>query len=287
MTIWELDFYSRPMFDEKKKKVWEVLICQSATDSEYQFDSAFKYAEFCSNKTVNSIWLAEAITKAIEEAGETPQKIRFFRRPMKNMITKACEDKGITPVPSRRTYALNRWFNQRLTDFYPHQPGYDASAVQSPSVQYPAINAIVLPDAIKGDRGDKWAFVSLEVSAFEEMNEWEIAFGEAFPLSLLELASETKIPGLIMFSPRATPLAAWMSGLELAFLKFENTAFPRVIMETSLSDSWILANVTDGQTLAEAKGFSSAKEKSQGVHFLAVQSNPESESFEGFWLLKG
>lgn len=287
MTIWELDFYSRPIFDENQKKVWEVLICQSPTDSEYQFDSAFKYAQFCSHKTVNSIWLADAINKAVEEAGETPQKIRFFRRPMKNMITKACEDQGIPAVPSRRTYALNRLLNERLKDFYPNQPGYDASAVQAPSVQYPAINSIVLPDAIKGDRGDKWAFFSLEASAFEEMNEWEIAFGEAFPLSLVELAPETKVPGLIMFSARAMPLAAWMSGLELAFLELENSSFPKIIMETSLSDSWILANITDDQTLAEAKGFSSAKEKSQGVHFLAIQSSPESESFEGFWLLQG
>ncbi|MGF1490314.1 MAG: Tab2 family RNA-binding protein, partial [Prochloraceae cyanobacterium] len=36
---------------------------------------------------------------------------------------------------------------------------------------------------------------------------------------------------------------------------------------------------------AEAKGFEAAKEKANGVHFLAVQSSPESESFAGFWLL--
>jgi hypothetical protein len=28
-TIWELDFYSRPLRDEEGKKVWEVVICQT------------------------------------------------------------------------------------------------------------------------------------------------------------------------------------------------------------------------------------------------------------------
>jgi hypothetical protein len=38
--------------------------------------------------------------------------------------------------------------------------------------------------------------------------------------------------------------------------------------------------------LNEAKGFESAKEKAQKVHFIAVQSDPTSEAFAGFWLLQ-
>ena len=56
MTIWELDFYSRPILDENKKKLWEVLICESATDVAQSPDSLFRYSQFCSSKTVNSIW---------------------------------------------------------------------------------------------------------------------------------------------------------------------------------------------------------------------------------------
>jgi len=29
MTIWELDFYSRPVVDENNKKRWELLICET------------------------------------------------------------------------------------------------------------------------------------------------------------------------------------------------------------------------------------------------------------------
>lgn len=285
-TIWELDFYSRPILDENQKKLWEVLICETPLEMGKEPESLFRYSQFCSNQTVNSIWLREAIEKAIAEAGETPQKVRFFRRQMNNMIAKACEEIGILAAPSRRTYALDRWLEDRMETFYPQQSGYDASAAQSGSVQYPALNAIPLPDAVRGDKSDKWAFVSLEASAFAETDEWDISFGEVFPLSLVDLAADTQIPGLIVYSPRALPLAGWMSGLELAFLQFEKSSRPILRLETGASDSWIIANMTTPQTIAEAEAFETAKDKAYGVHFLAIQSDTQSQSFAGFWLLK-
>lgn len=284
--IWELDFYSRPILDESQKKLWEVLICETPVKMGQSPDFLFQYAQFCSNNTVNSLWLREAIEKAIAEAGETPKKIRFFRRQMSNMITKACEDAGIPAAPSRRTYTLNQWLAKRMAEVYPQEPGYDEAAAKSTSVQYPELNVIPLPDAVRGDKADSWAFVSLEAEAFTKMSEWDIAFGEAFPLGMMGVTPETKIPGLIIFSPRALPLAGWMSGVELAYLKFEEGSRPIVRLETGASDSWIVANITDQQTLAEARGFEAAKEKSQKVHFLAIQANPETEAFAGFWLLK-
>lgn len=286
-TIWELDFYSRPILDEDRKKIWEVLICETPLGTEQNIDSLFKYSQFCSNKTVNSLWLREAIEDALTKAPKPPSKIRFFRRQMNNMITKACEDAGIAAAPSRRTYALNQWLETRQSTFYPQQPGYDPAAAASASVQYPASNAIPLPDAIRGDKGDKWAFVSLDAAAFADIKEWDIAFGETFPLSMVGVSPETRIPGLIFFSARAVPLSGWMSGLEMAFFHFEGGSRPTVILETGTSDSWVLANVTSPQTLAEAKGFEEAQKQANGVHFLAIQSSPESEAFAGFWLLKG
>ena len=179
-----------------------------------------------------------------------------------------------------------RILKQRIKEVYPHEPGYDEKAAKSASVQYPAMNAVPLPDAVKGDKGDKWAFVTLEASAFAEMNEWDISFGEAFPLSLAEITPDTQIPGLIIYSPRATPLAAWMSGLEMSWLQLEANALPRLLLETGVSDNWILINLTNPQTVAEAKKFAEAKGRANGVHFLAVQSSSKSDSFAGFWLLK-
>lgn len=281
--VWELDFYSRPILDENQKKVWEVLLCESPLDTRQSTEELFRYASWCPNQQVNSIWLQSAIADAIAQSQQPPEKIRFFRRQMSNMIVKACEDLGIPAQASRRTYTIDRWLQQRAKDFYPNQPGYQLSAEASSFVRYEPEKPQALPDALEGQ---KWAFVSLEAAAFEEMDEWDIAFGEVFPLSLMELAPDTRIPGIIIFSSRATPVAAWMSGLELAFVRFESEPVARLLLETGESDSWILANIKDAQTLNEARGFESAKEKAQRLHFLAVQSSPTSEAFAGFWLLQ-
>ncbi len=285
-TVWELDFYSRPILDEEGKKLWELLICESSDDIARSPDTLFKYAQYCSSKTVNSLWLTEAIEKAIALAETTPKKIRFFRRQMNNMIVKACNDVGINPVPSRRTYALNKWLEERIKNVYPQESGFDLNTANTPSVQYPPLNAISLPDAVKGDRGDKWLFVSLSATDFDDMKEWDIDFQESFALSLLNIASDTIIPGLIIYSPRATPLAAWMSGLEMGYLNLEKDMRPQLRLETGLSDSWTLVNLTNKETVKQAEDFEKAKQKAAGVHFLAVQSSPDSESFAGFWLLK-
>ena len=282
-TIWELDFYSRPILDENQKKIWEVLICESPLTPNQATDNLFQYTKFCPNQQVNSIWLHEALAEAIAQSQQRPQKIRFFRRQMSNMITKACQELDIPAQASRRTYTLEKWLQQRLKDFYPHQAGYQADAAASGFVRYQSQTPQLLPDALQYEQ---WAFVSLETEAFAEMDEWEIEFGEAFPLSTMELAPDTRIPGIIIFSARATPLAGWMSGLELAFIKFDSGKPAKMLLETGASDSWILASIKDSPTLVEAKGFESAKEKAQQVHFLAVQSTPTSKAFAGFWLLQ-
>ncbi|MEO0012423.1 MAG: hypothetical protein RLZZ535_812, partial [Cyanobacteriota bacterium] len=101
-----------------------------------------------------------------------------------------------------------------------------------------------------------------------------------------DIKAETAIPGLIIYSPRATPLAAWMSGLEMGYLQLEKSARPQLRLETGLSDSWTLINLTNQEIVQQAEDFETAKQKANGVHFLAVQSDPNSEAFAGFWLLK-
>ena len=131
-SIWELDYYSRPILDENKKKVWEVLICETPLDISTETDSLFRYAKYCSSGTVNSVWLQNAVQEAIEQAGKAPTKIRFFRRQMNNMITKACDDIGISAQASRRTLALNQWLERRLEEVYPQEPGFQGGS--NPSV---------------------------------------------------------------------------------------------------------------------------------------------------------
>jgi len=279
-TIWELDFYSRPIIDEREKKKWEVLICESPMNVGDKAESLFRYSQFCPSTTVNSLWLAGAIKDAIASAPKRPEKIRFFRRQMANMITKACEELDIPAASSRRTLALSLWLEERMQSVYPAEPGYQAAP--NPTVQFIPETPVALPDALIGE---KWTFVSLPIAAFDEMSEWDIGFGEAFGLPMTKLAPETQIPGLIVYSSRATALAGWMSGLELAFIKYESGPPARLVLDTGANDRWILANLRDAATEKEAKGFEEAKKQAKKVHFLAIQSNPESESFAGFWLL--
>lgn len=279
-TIWEIDFYSRPIVDENEKKIWEVLVCESPVDVKAKPEDLFRYTEYCSNAEVNSVKLKEVLENAIAQAPSPPNKIRFFRQAMNNMISKACSDLGVPTIMSRRTYALNQWMQQRLEQEYPKLPGFQPGV--NPTVSFGTTPALALPDALVGQ---KWALVTLPALAFDDLGDWDIGFGESFPLSLIGLAADAVIPGLVIFSGRATPLAAWMSGLELGYFKLDSDP-PRLLLETGVSDRWILANLVNASLQTEATNFETAKRQAKGVHFLAVQSSPDVESFAGFWLLQ-
>jgi len=97
-------------------------------------------------------------------------------------------------------------------------------------------------------------------------------------LQMLSLTPETKVPGVLIFSPRAV---GWLDvGIGLAFLKFESAPVARLLLETGAMDSWILASKPTNPS--RSKGFEDAKQKAEGVHFLGVQSSPQAESFAGF-----
>jgi hypothetical protein len=279
--IWELDYYSRPILDDQNKKVWEVLICESPLAIDAQPEQLFRYTEYCPSQQVNSAWLKTAILNAIAQAPRPPDKIRFFRQAMTNMITKACEDANIPVILSRRTFTLGQWLATRLATVYPQMPGFQLTT--NPSVVFPTTPPQPLPDALWGQ---KWALVSLPASAFAELGEWTIGFGEVFPLAPLNLAPDTPIPGLIIYSARAVPLAAWLFGLELAAIQVDRESSPRLVLATGISDRWILSGLND-RTQLEASQFEAAQQTAKSVHFLAIQADPDVEAFAGFWLLQG
>ncbi|MBD1875267.1 Tab2/Atab2 family RNA-binding protein [Nodosilinea sp. FACHB-131] len=284
-TVWELDFYSRPVLDENGKKLWEVLLCEGLVGAGAKADQLFRYSKFLPSSDVNSIVLKGAIEEAIAEATSQgiapPSRIRYFRYQMQNMILRACEDASIPARPSRRTVALQRWLSDRNQTVYPQMEGY--TSAPSPSVAAPPPSPQALPDALLGQQ---WTFVTLEAAAFADLPDWEIGFGESFPLDMANLDPSTPIPGLLIFSPRATALAAWMSGLELAYWRIESSKAPQIILETGAFDSWVLAGLPGPKLLAEAQAFEAAKAKANQVHFIGIQDSRESESFAGFWLLQ-
>ncbi|MDB9524553.1 Tab2/Atab2 family RNA-binding protein [Oscillatoria sp. CS-180] len=281
-TVWEVDFYSRPILDENNKKRWEVLISEGLQTVDADPEAAFRYSKFLSNTEVNSIELKKAIEEAIAQAPTPPDRIRFFRFSMQNMITRACEDLGLPVQASRRTLALKQWMDYRKTEVYPNEPGYTDKP--SPSVGAPPPAPQPLPDALIGQQ---WALVTLPAGDLADMPEWPISFGEAFPTRFAGLEPDTLVPGLVMFSSRALPMAGWLSGLEISELRIEAGKVSRLILETGSADSWVVAVLNTPELQKEAQNFEATKARANQVHFLAVQDNPETEAFAGFWLMQG
>lgn len=290
-TVWELDFYSRPILDERKKKRWEILICEGMQSVDDDPAKLFRYSKYVSNSQVNSEELKAAMEEAIAQSGTQPTRVRYFRYQMQNMIKRACEEIGLLPYPSRRTLALQQWLEDRHKNVYPNEEGYQE--VVSPSTARPLEVVSPLPDALMGQ---KWALVTLPAKDFADMGDWDVGFGESFPPSSAGVDPETPIPGFIIYSNRATPLAAWMSGLEIACVRAgleettnyasTNTDTARLLMDTGTTETWLLADLVSPELQAEGQRFETAKSAANDVHFIAVQESPESESFAGLWLMQ-
>jgi len=292
-TIWELDFYSRPVLDENQKKIWELLICNCPNANTQKF----QWISECNAQEVNSAWLAQELVKAIAHNSQignsSPQKVRFYRPSMTNIITRGCKQAELTAQISRRLFTLSSWLDERIQTVYPQRQGFTTPDPQALPLkvgnQLPV--AKPAPDALMGE---SWLVASLKVTDFQDAAEWSMDFGELFDLNIT--APDALISGLIIISSRALPLAAWMSGVDPVFLKFDfkfemGNAKTQLILEAGEDARWILTtlngtNPKDRKAITQAESFEQAKLNSNGIHFVAIQTSPEVEHFAGFWLLK-
>ena len=279
-NIWELDFYSRPLLDANNKKVWELLICDR--------DREFEWVRECPSNEVNSEWLAKQLTDCVATTGQNPIKIRFFRPSMTNIIIRACSLAGIKGQASRRVFTMSAWLAERMQSIYPNRDGFQSVDPNPlPLKVLAAQDPKPVPDALMGER---WISVSLKAEDFADANEWSMDFSELLDISSLE--PDAIVSGMIIISARATALAAWMSGVDPVFLKFERNLMgdrTQMQLEASADARWILANLQapkDKEAIAQGAAFEKAKQNAQGFHFLAVQTSPNIENFAGFWMLK-
>lgn len=85
-------------------------------------------------------------------------------------------------------------------------------------------------------------------------------------LSLVELDSlsmDTMIPGVSVYSRRAEPLAAWMSGLEVSRITAD---FDRscLILETGVNERWRYGGYRPSEeSIAQAQYWEKAKQRSK------------------------
>ena len=284
---WELDYYSRPILEPDGKKRWELLICSSPSGAEAS-GQRFRWALNCPASSVNSQWLREALEQALAAAAEqgfaAPRKLRCWRASMRTMVQRAAETLGFELVPSRRCYALVEWLQERQATVYPAEEGYMAGPLAPPPQPIQPL-AVPLPEAA---RGDSWSWASLPVAALRDAADWEVSFPGLLPLpdgpDGQPLDPEWMVSGLRLFSAsRSLAIAGWIAGLEPVRLEVSGG---QLVLEAGLEDRWLLGNLEVEEAAAAAEAFRAAREQAAGLQFLAVQSSPEQQGFDGFWILR-
>jgi len=271
---WEMDFYSRPVQGPDGKKLWELLVTDSS--------GSFRHIEAVPSNCVNSRELRSRVQRLIDASEVKPSSVRFFRVQMKNMISIALNElPGVECKPSRRTYRLNEWLETRERDIYPTMAGYRKPRPEPQPIKLP----VKLPEQL---RGEQYAFVSLpyaEFAAGGSITEDNIGFGSLCPTPADGLPPDLMVPGIAIFSKRSPAIAAWLTGVDLAFVKAVLES-REILLEVGLDTQYLLARMrTIGQT-AEATQYEEQKLLTRGLHFLSVQRGPESEQPDGFWFIK-
>ena len=112
---WELDCYSRPVVTVGGKKLWEVLITDST--------GSFRFLKTLPSNQVNSKELRATVEELVEKIDLKPNTIRYFRGAMFNMIKIALSELDVVGRPSRCTYAVAQWLEERNRDVYPKMEG--------------------------------------------------------------------------------------------------------------------------------------------------------------------
>ena len=277
---WELDFYSRPILEPDGKKRWELLIISSPCEGT---TSCFRFEKRCPAGSVNSTWLTSALTEAIANAQQqgwsVPRKLRAWRSSMRTMVQRAASELGLEMVPSRRTYALFDWIAEREQDLYPKEEGYMAGPLAPPPAPV-STPPRPLPESV---RGDAWNWAELPASALRDAAEWPIGFRSLLPVPS-SINDDQVIPGLRLFSQtRGLALAGLLGGIEPVRLRVSGT---QLLLEAGQDDCWLVSDLSSDEAKHVSALMKQASEHADGLQFIAVQTSPEAERFEGFGMLR-
>ncbi|QZZ23592.1 Tab2/Atab2 family RNA-binding protein [Leptothermofonsia sichuanensis E412] len=277
MTIWEVDFYRRPLRDENGEPLWELLICDTA--------DSFRHNAFCPQAQAGREWLVTRLEDLVVSGLALPETIRVFRPQAFNLLQAACMVLGITAEPTRHTPILKRWLEEHARE-YPALPNYTGEPYHPLALEQPP--PVPLPEKLWGDR---WGFTHLPaadlVEAFRDRPIPILVMPEfLFPINL-NLASTVPIPGVVITAGRRSmSLARWLQEARPVSLNYIAGAPDGLILEAGLSDRWVVVTFADAAVRASAQTFESRKQQSHGLHFLLVQPDDSGMTYSGFWLLK-
>ncbi|MBD2773659.1 Tab2/Atab2 family RNA-binding protein [Iningainema tapete] len=257
--IWQADFYRRQGLDTAQV-LWELLMCDSTRN--------FEYSATIPQSQANSTWVAAQIQLA---AGNLlPDVIQVFRPQSLSLIAAAGRSLGITVEPTRHTWALKQWLQEKQ---------YPITLDQPPPTP--------MPEALWGEQ---WRFATLSASDITEVfSDRPIPIIEMpeflLPINL-GLASTLPIPGVVIYGGRQSMrLARWLQAERPFALNYIGGTPDGLVLEAGLVDRWIIATFTDQQVKAAAQMYEQRKQQSRGLHFLLVQPDDSGMTYSGFWLL--
>ena len=280
-TDWELDFYSRPILEEDGRKRWELLI--TATPDPDGSTTPFRFAKRCPSGEVNSLWLASALAEARDQAVDAgltaPLRLRCWRSSMRTMVQRAAAELNLEMIPSRRTYALLDWLQQREQEVYPQETGFMAGPLAPPPAPV-TTPAVPLSEEVQGDA---WAWASLPAGLLREAGEWPMGFSGLLPLPS-GIADDQPVPGLRLFSrSRALAMAGWLGGLEPVRLLVEGR---QLVLEAGQDDRWLVSDLDPKAAEAITAELAKSMAIGKGLQFIAIQASPEEQAFAGFWMMR-
>ena len=260
-----------------KKKLWELLITDSSGN--------MRVCRPLPSNKVNSREVRRVVEEIIDESDVKPGTVRFFRGAMFNMINIALADIDVIAKPSRCTFALAQWIEERNRDVYPKMKGYQPtmSGVGGIGGTFLDIRtAVKLPDAL---RGEKYAFVGLPLAEFLEggsIDRDNIGVGQICPVDG-SLPADSFVQGVVILTSRAKALASWLAGTEVSGLKADLRK-RELVMETDIDNQYLMAKLDEDQRM-EAANFEEGKDALNGLHFISIQRD-EDDDPAGFWLLR-
>ncbi len=274
-TIWQIDYYRRPLKDKQGQQLWELLICTPTRSLEF--------IAICPQSEVNANWLVEQMQKVGQDQ-DLPDIIQVFRPQSLGLIETAAQILGLEVEPTRRTIALKQWLVERAQQYQDMETYtgefYDPLVLDTPP-------PVPLAENLWGDR---WRFASLAAGNIEDIIERPIPVLEApeflLPLNL-GLSSTLPIPGVVIDGGRQSmKLARWLETVQLYLLKYIPGDPDGLILETGLVDRWVVATFSDKEVSGAAQVYEQRKQQSQGLHFLLVQPDDSGMTYSGFWLLR-
>ncbi|NES89683.1 MULTISPECIES: Tab2/Atab2 family RNA-binding protein [Okeania] len=273
-TIWQADYYRRPLKDQQGQQLWELLICTPTRSLEF--------TAICPQSEVNANWLVEQLQK-VGQGQDLPSTIQVFRPQSLGLIETAAQILGVKVEATRHTTALKQWLLDRAQQYQRMETytgeSYDPLKLDSPP-------PVPLAENLWGDR---WRFATLPAGNIKDIIERPIPI-VAVPEFLLPLnlglSSTLPIPGVVIDGGRQSMrLAQWLEAAQPYFLKYVSGDPDGLILEAGLVDRWVVATFSDQEVSLAAQVYEERKQHSQGLHFLLVQPDDSGMTYSGFWLL--